>query len=1199
MTRRRLSTGLPPNFRYPLMTPDNDRESFIGYDASDDDAGQSRDYPVYPAYKAREKSPAPQIVRVARQPEMIRRQSLRPYSGDWGSYDLTGPSDDSKIPGSFQDTDAEDLETEIIRAVPRSAYGHRAEVADLYPDVSEENSDFGHDETLVFPQLPLEDVVQEVAYILRTKSSPAGEGFTYVFADPTGHNKFYQIGSAKNVSKRANEHRGICNISSFRVQRKPSIPIRQYKRLEKLAQAELINMSYDPNCVCSIQQRQYFWGREQTAFEILEFWSKWLLRHSPYDKNGHLLPFWEHRLRAFESNIPKYFDCKQARCIKRTTDTVACPICLRAGWKAWAEPDGRDKIEFASRTQLGGEWANKILMYLYKYVPIPENIYLASVDGIGWAVSQWDRFKNPALLLNVLYARLLIPMLWSTIFTASDTVPFIAMMEIVLFSVIYQLVRLELAQIAAQGSAAEKYGRVDRLLRRKALPLTFDRADGSSRGKSIKEPKIIEIPDDRAQNAPKQTTPSVKGSGRKSESVSMLFPGEAAARIKRLKPAFMYPSPNSGGRSDEEKPEPSKRTARACDACYTRKIKCDAVQPRCNWCSHHNIPCTFERKLRRTRKKPTTPKNSSSLPGAHLSERLARIERLLAEKLPQEQAPAPTQKTYTGSNSVSRDLTPSPPGLVQSTTSSSVPLHFAGKELGVISLFTGIPFILPEGQEWVQSRTGQKLAFDKFTLLRAPWEKQQPLFPNDMLMQLQNPHSFDLPDRHTIEANFRIYRTSLMQRVFPVVDPVLFWTTIRSAYKERSAESDRAKVSTKACIFAFAAFVLVLCKPCLVNFGREPERLDKDACLAKARFLLCQVLQEPPTLDGLQTVVMLALLELVSGNLQSANYYGSILSRMIFMLGGHTFSNQPSWLPETRKDPNLRAKTHLRNLFWLAYTLEQDVSLRTGQAQLFSEDNCDLSLPPDYVEQMYVSLEYHHTSTDLPENPIFPVDLRLSIIRARAYSALYSFRAMKKTDAEILKDVRELDDELERWRLSVPPKWRPTLSFSHETPDPNCNMHSVILRLNYHLCMTIIHQASSRCKSWVTQGGVMDGVSSSLALSVEASRSTLLYLETAGHVLVDGVFWMIIFYPMSALLTIFCSILQNPAEPQATKDLALLKSATGLLERLFLRQPYSVHELLHVKLVADFVNELCRLATCAMDKAWRERTSGTSTLTTS
>jgi hypothetical protein len=193
----------------------------------------------------------------------------------------------------------------------------------------------------------------------------------------------------------------------------------------------------------------------------------------------------------------------------------------------------------------------------------------------------------------------------------------------------------------------------------------------------------------------------------------------------------------------------------------------------------------------------------------------------------------------------------------QSSASSSVPLHFAGRELGAISLFTGIPFILPEGQEWVQSRTGQKLAFDQFTSNRAPWEKQRVQNSNAMLMHLQAPDALDLPNRQHIEFSFDVYRTSLMQRVFPVVDPVLFWNTIDAAYKERFSGSDGAHVSSKACIFAFATFVSGLCNPCFLDQGKKLPRFDEESCVLKARYLLCQVLQEPPTLDGLQAVTML------------------------------------------------------------------------------------------------------------------------------------------------------------------------------------------------------------------------------------------------------------------------------------------------------------------------------------------------------
>lgn len=253
-----------------------------------------------------------------------------------------------------------------------------------------------------------------------------------------------------------------------------------------------------------------------------------------------------------------------------------------------------------------------------------------------------------------------------------------------------------------------------------------------------------------------------------------------------------------------------------------------------------------------------------------------------------------------------------------------------------------------------------------------------------------------------------------------------------------------------------------------------------------------------------------ALFELVSGNIRAADYFGSLTARIIFMLGAHVSSDSPAFpaLQSAKLDPRMQG--HLRDLFWLAYTIDNDLALRTGQPPTFSNDNCDLTLPRGYVEKLYTSLEYHHRSQELPEHPLFPVDLRLAIIKSRAYSALYSLKAMQKSDAELLKEIRELDDELERWRISVPLEWRPTMSFSQETPDPNMSMHSVILRLNYHLCMTIIHQASSRCKAWAKgQSGVMEGISSSLALSVEASRSTLLYLEAAEHVLVDGVFWLV------------------------------------------------------------------------------------------
>ncbi|RAL13271.1 putative C6 transcription factor [Aspergillus homomorphus CBS 101889] len=664
----------------------------------------------------------------------------------------------------------------------------------------------------------------------------------------------------------------------------------------------------------------------------------------------------------------------------------------------------------------------------------------------------------------------------------------------------------------------------------------------------------------------------------------------------------MYPSPASAEKSDEDTRRPRRRIARACDSCFKRKIKCDGAQPKCNWCSHHDLACTFERVTVRKRKITKDARGTASLrESSDLAERIERIEKFLTGKL-MEEPPAVDQ------TQAHDDLrpTPSAPELpeipltshYQSSGSSSVALHFAGRELGVFNLFTGIPLLLPEGRQWVQSRTGQNVSFSRLvSSARTPWERQRAFNHDAMMMHSKPGNTFELPERRIVEAYFNMFCSSLMRAIFPVLDPVLYRETIREAYEQSQARPLCASASIRASIFAFVAFANLIPPPHYEQAHRGLAQVDGEAYIVKAQHFVPQILQETSSLEGLQVIAMLAMYELVTGNLQSANYYGSLAARMIFVLGGHTaFCYSPEYLASLPDETSVRTQQQIRSIFWLCYTLEKDVSLRTGQPQTFSDENCDLTLPPNYADTLFAhgmdSLDGCHAMHNAHSDPLYPVDIRLSIIKSRAYSALYSFRALKKTDAELLKEIRELDDDLERWRLSIPHHWRPTLSFSQETPDPNANMHKVMLRLNYHLCMTIIHQASSRCQSWTKdQYKIMDGVNSSLALSVEASRSTLLYLQASEHVLVTGIFWTLIFYPMSALLAIFCNILQNPTDPQATKDLGLLKTAMSMMERIFLRQPSSVNEIVHIKMVADFVTELYRLASCAIEKAWSERSA--------
>jgi hypothetical protein len=249
--------------------------------------------------------------------------------------------------------------------------------------------------------------------------------------------------------------------------------------------------------------------------------------------------------------------------------------------------------------------------------------------------------------------------------------------------------------------------------------------------------------------------------------------------------------------------------------------------------------------------------------------------------------------------------------------------------------------------------------------------------------------------------------------------------------------------------------------------------------------------------------------------MREAMLMNSITSRLIFSLDGHIMTTEDN-VADRKQQPlalQMKYKRHIRNLFWLCYSLDKELSIRLGEPPVINDDHCDLTLPSRYFKVRAGNPDLRYTGDN--EVPIFPGDLHLSILTSRAYNALYSVRALQKTDAELLKDIRELDDELENWRLSLPVPLRPTLSFVPETPlAESLTIHTIIQRLSYHHCVSTIHLAIGRCSCWQKVGPSleMDSVSSSLALSVESSRSSLIFLENALKVLKgDNVLYVIKF----------------------------------------------------------------------------------------
>ncbi|PWY94981.1 Zn(II)2Cys6 transcription factor [Aspergillus sclerotioniger CBS 115572] len=516
-----------------------------------------------------------------------------------------------------------------------------------------------------------------------------------------------------------------------------------------------------------------------------------------------------------------------------------------------------------------------------------------------------------------------------------------------------------------------------------------------------------------------------------------------------------------------------------------------------------------------------------------------------------------------------------PPDHVSNLQPSPRIIHFAGWEIGNLLVDPAIPSLLPEGLHWIQSRTGAVIPLPR--LSHAPWEKAP---PTCTVGRAVIPPLAELPMKSVLKQYLDVYHSSRIRMIFPVVDSSLFLQTMEAAYSLHGQQTQRCCAA--ACIFAFMALVSSMDHVAIGCTAPRPPPISRMAYVENARALMPYMVQNSLNLDAIQTALLLAINGTLIGELQTAIHLTSIAARQIMAVGAHTCS-----------EPHGNEAHHLRTLFWICYALDKDLSLRTGQPHCLRSDDCNLQLPTAYVEQLGSRMAYSPRSNH-PEGPLFPVDLRLSMIKSRIFTALYSYSGLCKSDVEIIRSIRELDDELEQWRTSIPAPVRPQLSFAHQldATAPK-NMFLVLTHLDYYSCVNLIHLAGGRCQAWrstTTPSGMMDGLRLSLTFSVEASRSLLLFLYDSESIVSAGSFWTLLFYPMSAILTIFCNIVENRHMNTAKRDIQLLEAAEHTTEKLFLRQSLRADKLVELQPVTRFISSLKEFAQQAVGAALNPET---------
>jgi len=187
---------------------------------------------------------------------------------------------------------------------------------------------------------------------------------------------------------------------------------------------------------------------------------------------------------------------------------------------------------------------------------------------------------------------------------------------------------------------------------------------------------------------------------------------------------------------------------------------------------------------------------------------------------------------------------------------------------------------------------------------------------------------------------------------------------------------------------------------------------------------------------------------------------------------------------------------------------------------------------------------------------IFRAMVEFSIIEATVHRNLYSTKAMTQSDEELLITIGDLDRQLEEWKESLPVDFQPEYEIKvEETP---LRLHIIVAQFAYYNCLNMIHRTSVTHSYWTNRAtnSILEPfqplnprVFSSAALCSSAARASI---RLTRYIPVKDIsfVWRVLYFPVSALITIFASIIETPTDPRTRSDLRLMNSFNEFLSKL-------------------------------------------------
>lgn len=298
----------------------------------------------------------------------------------------------------------------------------------------------------------------------------------------------------------------------------------------------------------------------------------------------------------------------------------------------------------------------------------------------------------------------------------------------------------------------------------------------------------------------------------------------------------------------------------------------------------------------------------------------------------------------------------------------------------------------------------------------------------------------ELPPQHEVMSAAQRYIAGFNSAI-PLFNPDRLLRVIDRWY----ASSNQRDCTTWAAINTMLALVYRQTPPEEATPSRNTAKYTNNA-----QSVLANVVMGETTLLSVQVLVGMSLLFQGVQDLKPATMLISMALRLVHQLGLHT----------RKSSEHLNSDLALERyrVFWIAYILDRDISMRTKQPPIQREMDIDLEWPsadPQDGAGLFVSADSTSSFN------FFLSRVQLAQIQGEIYDAMYSTKSRSLSTQEKIEKAAGLRYRLDDWFSLVPQQFRP----------------EVVLRMGeVHLsrCSAVLFATHLSCRMSICQVHIME-----------------------------------------------------------------------------------------------------------------------------